>query len=205
MALYLRQNFVSAQYLENKLACFHQILCMHSYWQDLAWDCCKSFFAHLYQSYGPWFMPKFSFRSISWEQIDRISPNFMYALIFTRSSLGLLQVIFRTFVLELWLWFTPKFSFSSISWEQIDRISLDFIYAFIFTRSSLGLLHAVFCTFVTELWPLIYAKFCFRSISWEQIGRISPNFIYAFILTRSSLWQSYGPWLMSEFVPAHYL
>ena len=31
MALDLRQNFVSAQYLENYLTYFHQILYMHSY------------------------------------------------------------------------------------------------------------------------------------------------------------------------------
>ena len=37
MALDLRENFVSAQYLENKMVEFHQILCMHSSWQDLAW------------------------------------------------------------------------------------------------------------------------------------------------------------------------
>ena len=31
MALYLRQNFVSARYIENQLVEFHQILYMHSY------------------------------------------------------------------------------------------------------------------------------------------------------------------------------
>ena len=65
MALYLRQNFVSAQYLENQLVEFHQILYMHSSWQDLAWDCYSSFFANLYQSYGPLFTLKFCFRLIS--------------------------------------------------------------------------------------------------------------------------------------------
>ena len=60
-------NFVSAQYLENKMIEFHQILYMHWYWQNLGWDCYLSIFAHLYQSYDPWFMPKFYFRSISWE------------------------------------------------------------------------------------------------------------------------------------------
>ena len=49
MALDLRQNFVSAQYLENQLVEFHQILYMHSSGQDLAWDCYMSFFAHLYR------------------------------------------------------------------------------------------------------------------------------------------------------------
>ena len=43
MALYLRQKFVSAQYFEKQLVEFHQILYMHSSWQDLARDCCSSF------------------------------------------------------------------------------------------------------------------------------------------------------------------
>ena len=44
MALELRKSFVSAQYLENKSSEFQQILYVHSYWQDLAWDCYTSFF-----------------------------------------------------------------------------------------------------------------------------------------------------------------
>ena len=47
-------------------------------------------------------MQKFRFHSISWEQIDRISPNFIYAFISTRSSLELSHIIFRNFVPELW-------------------------------------------------------------------------------------------------------
>ena len=136
---------------------------MHSYWQDLAWDCYISFFAHLYQSYGPWFTPKSRFRSISWEQIGRFSPNFIYAFILTRFILGLLLVIFRTFVPELWPLIYAKISFPHI------------------------ILRTNWLIFVLELWPLIYAKFGFCSISWEPIGRFSPNFIYAFILTRSNL------------------
>ena len=53
---------------------------------------CDIFF---YQSYGPWFMPKFCFCSISWELLDIFSPNFICAFILTRSSLGLLHIIFR--------------------------------------------------------------------------------------------------------------
>ena len=34
--------------------------------------------------------------------MDIISPNFIYALILTRSTLALLAVIFRKFVRELW-------------------------------------------------------------------------------------------------------
>ena len=89
MALDLCQNFVSLQYLENKWTEFHQILYIQSYWQDLCWDCYATFFVHLYQSYGNWFTPKFRFRSISQEQIDRFPPNCIYAYILTRSSLWL--------------------------------------------------------------------------------------------------------------------
>ena len=70
------------------------------------------------------------------EQIDRISPNFIYAFILTRSSLGLLKVIFRTCVPDLWPLIYAKISFISISIEQIDRFSPNFIYAFILTKSS---------------------------------------------------------------------
>ena len=34
--------------------------------------------------------------------MDRISLNFIYAFILTRSTLGVLRIIFRTFVPELW-------------------------------------------------------------------------------------------------------
>ena len=84
---------------------------MHSYWQDLTWDCYTSFLAHWYQSNGPWFMPKLRFHSISWEQIDSFPPNLIYASILTRSSLGLLHIIFCTFVPELWPLIYSKISF----------------------------------------------------------------------------------------------
>ena len=47
-------------------------------------------------------MPEFCLRSISLEQIDRLSLNFICAFILIRSSLGLLHISFRTFVPELW-------------------------------------------------------------------------------------------------------
>ena len=149
---------------------------MHSSWHDLAWNCYTSFFTHSYQSCGPWFTSKFRFRSISWELTDIFSPNFIYAFILTRSSLGLLHFIFQKFVPELWP-FMPKFCFRSISWEQIGRIFPNFIYAFILARSSLGLLHVIFHTFVPELWPLIYVKFRFRSISWTNWQNFTKFYI----------------------------
>ena len=101
MALDLGQNFVSVQCLENKMTEVHLILYMHSYWQHLHGDCYTSFFAHLNQSYGPWFTPKFHFRSIFWEGMKRISPNFIYAIILTRSMSRLLHFIFAHFLPEL--------------------------------------------------------------------------------------------------------
>ena len=87
-------------------------LYVHWYWHDLAWDCYASFSPNLYQSYGPWFTPKFRFRPISWERMDIISPNFIYAFILTRSSLGLLRVIFPHLYQSYGPWFTPKFRFA---------------------------------------------------------------------------------------------
>ena len=102
MALYLCQNFVFVQYLQNQLVEFHQILYMHSSWQYLAWNCYTSFFANLHQSYGPWFMSKFCFCSISRELTDIFSPNFLYAFILTKSSFGLLHIFF----LHIFTWVT---------------------------------------------------------------------------------------------------
>ena len=45
-------------------------------------------------------MSEFCFRSISLERMDRISSDFVYAL--TRSRQGMLPVICRKFVTELW-------------------------------------------------------------------------------------------------------
>ena len=156
------QILVSAHYLENKFIESHQILSMHSYWQDLAWDCYTSFFAHLYQNYGPWFMSKFPFRSISFEQMTDF-----HQILFTHSYWqDLAWDYYTSFFTHSYQsygpWITPKFCFPSISREQIDWFSPNFIYAFILTRSSLGLLHVIFHTFVPELWPLVYAKISFQ-------------------------------------------
>ena len=98
--------------------------------------------------------------------------EFIYAFKLTRSTLGLLHIIFHTFVPELWPLITPKFCFCSLSREQIDRTSPNFIYAFILTRSMLGLLHIIFGTFVPELWPLIYSKISFSFNILRKNGQI---------------------------------
>ena len=63
--------------------------------------------------------------------MDRILPNFVCALILTRSSLGLLTFIFRIFVNELWPLIDFRISFLSIYLEQMDRIPSNFVYALI--------------------------------------------------------------------------
>ena len=101
--------------------------------------------------------------------------------------LGMLHIIFRTFVPEVWTLIYDEISFRSISWELPDIFSPNFIYTLILTRSCLGLLHLIFRKLVPELWPFIYAKILLPLNYFEPIDRISPNFIYAFILARSSL------------------
>ena len=89
MALYLHKNFVSAQYLENHLVEFHQILYMHSSWQDLAW---VPFFAHLHRIMALDLNRNFDFCSISRKQTDIFSPNFIYAFTLTREFIQILYV-----------------------------------------------------------------------------------------------------------------
>ena len=121
-----------------ELTYFHQILYMHSYWQDLGWDCYMSFIRNLYQSYGPLFTPEVPFHSISWKQMDRISPNFIYIFILSRSPLWLLHIIFRLF---LWSLINAKISFSfnilSTNGQNITKfyicIHIDKIYVGIVT------------------------------------------------------------------------
>ena len=62
------------------------------------------------------------FRSIAWEQIDGIWPNFAYALMLTRSSLGLLHVNFRKFTTELW----PLTCQNFVSAQYLDDKSMEF-------------------------------------------------------------------------------
>ena len=76
----------------------------------------------------------FWWQNLSWEQIDGIWPNVAYALILTRSRLGLLRVNFCKFITVVWH-LILEFCFCSISWEQTDGIRPNFVYALILTRS----------------------------------------------------------------------
>ena len=49
--------------------------------------------------------------------MDRISPNFIYAFVLTRSGLGLIPVIFQEFVTELWSLMDGFYSMKSAAAE----------------------------------------------------------------------------------------
>ena len=152
---------------------FHQILYVHLYRQDLAWDCNTSFFGNLYKSYGPWFTPKFRFRSISREPIGSISPNFIYAFILAKFSLGLLQVIFHTFEPELWPLIYVKISFPlnilRTNWQNFTKlyicIHFDKIYVGIVT-------HRFSHIFIRVMALDLLKNFADSTIPWEQIAQI---------------------------------
>ena len=108
-------------------------------------------FCKLYQNYGPWFMPKFRLAQYL-ESLLTFYFYFIYAFLLTRTSLELLHIIFRTFVLELWPLICAKFSFP---FSILGTNGPNFNKLFILTRSMLGLLAVNFRKFVRELWPLI--------------------------------------------------
>ena len=151
-------------------------------------------------------MPKFRFRSISSDQIGRTSPNFKYAFILARSSLGLLQAIFRQFVPELWPLIYAEISFPlnilRTYWHFFIIfyicIHIDKIYVWIVTY---------FSHFVPVLWPLIYSKILYL---FNNLRTNKQNFTKIYIHCMHSyyqdlhwdcytsffthLYQSYGPW-----------
>ena len=84
-------------------------------------------------------MSEFCFRSISLEQIYRISSNFVYALILTRSMFGLLPVIFHKFVRELWPLIDVRISFPFNSFRKNGQnLTILILHALILIRSGLG-------------------------------------------------------------------
>ena len=133
---------------------------MYWYWQYLGWNDSILFFDHLYQSYGPWFLPEFCFRLISWEQIDRFSPNFVYALILTRSRLRLLHLIFANSYQSYGPWLLQYFDSAQYPDNKLTALPSSFVhvYALILTGSRLGLLHVILRSSIPELWSLIYAR-----------------------------------------------
>ena len=91
--------------------------------------------------------------------MDRISPNFIYALILKRSTLILLHIIFCTFVPELWPLIYSKIPFP-LNFLRTSGQILTNLYVTFYT--TLGLLAVIFRTFAPVLWPLIYANISFQ-------------------------------------------
>ena len=85
-----------------------------------------SVISSLRDSVIPWF--RLRFRSISWEQIDGIWPNFVHVLILTISRLGLLCVNFRKFIIELWPLIDFRISFPlnilRTNWWNVTKFCL---------------------------------------------------------------------------------
>ena len=118
----------------------YQILLLHLFtnvWQDPGWDCYLPLFVYMLQSHDPWLMSVFRLCLRSLEQMDRIWPNFAYALILTRTRFGLLHVIFRECVTEFLPLNNVRISFllnvlitnrqnSTIVWVCIDIDKIKF-------------------------------------------------------------------------------
>ena len=140
------------------------------------------------------------------EKKGRISSNFIYAFTLTRSGIGLIHIIFFTFVPELWPLMYAKISFPLNILRTNGPIFTKLYICIDIDKIQLRIVTRHFPQIFTRVMALdLRQNFCFRSISWEQVDRISPNFKYAFSLTRSGLLQSYGPLLVSEFIPDQYL
>ena len=141
----------------------------------------------------PSFRPSFRHTFISaqyLEQINRISPNLICAVILTRSTLGMLHIIFCTFVPSYGPYFRPKISFPiwvnilRTNWQNFTKYYTCINYWQVLCRDCYTL---VFSHLYQSYGPWFTEKFRFRSIILNIIDRISPNFIHASILTRSTL------------------
>ena len=80
--------------------------------------------------------------------MDRISPNLIYAITLTRSTLGLLHIIFGSFLPELWPLNYSKISFPLNILRTNGQILTKPYKLYILTRSTLGLLAVIFYEFL---------------------------------------------------------
>ena len=83
------QKLVFAQYLENGWTEFDQVLYTLYHWQDLCLYRKGLFFYKFETELRHLIDVRNCFCSLSWEWIDRIQPNFVYTLSWTRSRLFL--------------------------------------------------------------------------------------------------------------------
>ena len=150
-----------------KLMEFDQILLMHWYWYIVSaqyLQFCKSIEfdqilpVHLYWHHNGWDFHNFSeihFRSISWEQIDGICPNFEYALILSRLRFGLLHVKICKFITELWTLIDVRISFPLN------------IFIFLWTHRLNLNTFSNFEKKIMEIDQILYMHWCWQDLGWD--------------------------------------
>ena len=158
-------------------------------------------------------MSEICFCSIYWERIDKIWPNFAYALILTKSRLGLLRVNFHQIVTELWPLMIHDFCRNFVSPQYLKNEWMEFDQNLVmhWYWQNLGL--DCYATIVSQIYNRVMAlNWCLKFVSAQYLENESMELdqvlymhwnwqdlgwnCYSSILT--NLLQSYDPWLMSE-------
>ena len=120
-------------------------------------------------------MPKFPLRSISWELIGRLSPNFIYTFILVRSSLGLLHAIFGKFVPELWPLIYAIISFP-LNFLRIG-VFHQILYMHSYSQDLRLGYHSLFFAYLYQSYgPWFAPKFCFFSYVLRTNGQNFTKF-----------------------------
>ena len=120
-----------------------------------------------------------SFRSVSWERIDRIWPSFAYALILTTFRLELFCVNFHKLItwplIVVWISFPLSILRNTF---VVDGIWPDFAYAFILKTSRVGLLRINYmvATSPGKVWEIWFFSSSGKSQGILQIDQ--GNFKY---------------------------
>ena len=174
MALDLRQNFVSVQYLRNKWTELHQISYMHSFCQHLLWDVTHHF-SHICTRVMNLDFAPFPLNIVRTNV--QILTNFYITIYTDKFYFGIGNCHFSHIYTSVMALDFTKVSFQFNILRKKDRISPNYIYALILTISNLGLLHIIFAHLYQSYGPWFAPKIDFRSISGEQMDRFLPNFI----------------------------
>ena len=93
--------------------------------------------------------------------MNRISPNFIYAFILTRSMLRLLHIFFCTFVPVLWPMIYAKISFPLNILRTNGQNFTKLYICFHIDKIYFGIVTHHFSHICTMLWTLIYTKILF--------------------------------------------
>ena len=200
----LRQNFVSTQYLENKLTDFLQIL----YYAIILKKIYVGIVTHHFCSFEAELWPLISKKNFSaqylqekWTDFDQTLYDFF---ILTRSTLGLLAVIFRKFVREL----CPSIDVRITLPLNILRNSVLLLYA---KHCSGAIVRFSYNSSLADLCRRLIGKLLYQSLlrpsvspssaqqhfqtSLKPLGQFNSNFIWRLLRTRE---QSLFKWSWSH-------